>query len=306
MARSRVGGTSGLLSGKVGDVIYAITRNPDGTFRQQISSNPEERFNPNTDNQARARCTMATIERAMFTFVDFVATGWEGIEKGTLSVSEFSRVNYNAIKEYLAYMWDFDEEVDNYWDLPKKGQTQPRDGQFQLSRGSLRQGVGLRFTYGGLSSAYFMIQTREVVGSATLENWLQVNDLHKGEQFVNVMFLQGNTPSRSFVAWVIIATEANVNLNTEITNRNFRSLLTLKSNIPCNVVFNDSTKQLSISFTQADAYQVKRVTSYTWRRRREIDGKLLYSTATLTPFSSDPVADYGWQSMRMVKSSWKE
>lgn len=306
MARSRVGGTRGLLSGKVGDVIYSITRNPDGTFRQQLASNPESRFNPNTDEQARARCTMATIERAMFTFLDFVATGWEGVPPGTLSVSEFSKVNYNAIKEYLAYMWDFDEEVDNYWDLPKKGQTQPRDGQFQLSRGSLRQGYGMRFTYGGLSSAYFMIQTREVIGQGTLADWLETNDMKKGEQFINIMFLQGNTPSKSFVAWVIIATEANANLNTVMTSRNFRNLLTLKANIPCNVVFDESTKVLSIAFTQGVAYQVKRVTSHTWRRRREVDGKLLYSSATMTPFSSDPVADYGWQSMRMVKTSWKE
>ena len=68
---------------------------------------------------------MATIERAMFTFRDFMGTGWEDVPKGTLSVSAFSKYNYNEIKDFLEVMFDDDSNYEVMWNLPKKGQPQP-------------------------------------------------------------------------------------------------------------------------------------------------------------------------------------
>lgn len=124
MARSRIGGSSGLLSGKVGDVIYSITRNADGSYRQQLGINPESRFNPNTDAQARARMTMGLIERAMFTYVDFMGTGFEGVDLGTNSVSRFSELNYNAIKYEIEEYWNMEDWPD--WSrVPSKAGNEP-------------------------------------------------------------------------------------------------------------------------------------------------------------------------------------
>lgn len=304
MARSRSGGTSGLLSGKLGDVIYSITRNQDGSFRQQIASAPEYRENPNTFDQARARCTMATIERAMFTFRDFMGNGWEGVPLGTLSVSAFSQYNYNAIKEFLMVMFDDDSNYEVMWNLPKKGQTQPRGGTFRLSQGSLRIHRHWRLAYGGTSTPYWKISSLDYVGDGTVRSWLAVNGLEIGDQLVFVQFMEGLTPSKAMVQYVIVATELNVNPNTVITNQNFRNLLVLKSNVPCSVVFNNTTKILSIEFTQGVNYQLKCMSCNTVRLRRVVNGKFLYNNADLFTESSDPVHDYGWQGMRTVRPSW--
>lgn len=304
MARSRAGGTSALLSGKLGDVIYSITRNPDGSFRQSVSANPEERDNPNTFEQARARCTMATIERAMFTFRDFVASGWEGVERGTLSVSEFSRYNYNYLADFLKVMFDADDDFDVHWNLPKKGQTQPRAGDFRLSQGSLRIKKHWFLDQGGLNNPWFQVRSWPVLSEPTLGNWLSVNGLQIGDQLVFVQFMEGVTPSKAMVVYVIVATEKNANPNTIITNSNFRTLLTLKSNLPMNVVFNNQTKVLTVEFTQGQAYGLKCLSMDTVRLRREVNGKTLYNTADLFAESDDPVGDYGWQGMRAVRPSW--
>lgn len=306
MARSRTGGTNGLLSGKLGDVIYSITRNSDGSFRQQIGTNPVIRENPNTFEQARARCTMATIERAMFTFRDFVTTGWEGVEKGTLSVSAFSQTNYNYLKDFLEVMFDDDSNYDVHWNLPKKGQTQPRGGNFILSQGSLRmRKQWFLDNYGG-TSPWWGVRSWPMVAEPTLQNWLILNGLELGDQLVFVQFMEGLTPSKSMVTYAIVATEKNTNPNTIITNNNFRQLLTLKSNVPCNVTFDNTTKVLSIRFEQGANYDLKCLSCSTERLRREVNGKLFYNNAELSLWSDDPVHDYGWQGMRAVRPSWLE
>lgn len=306
MARSRTGGTNGLLSGKLGDVIYSITRNSDGSFRQQIGTNPVTRENPNTFEQARARCTMATIERAMFTFRDFVTTGWEGVEKGTMSVSAFSQTNYNYLKDFLEVMFDDDSNYDVHWNLPKKGQTQPRGGNFILSQGSLRmRKQWFLDNYGG-TTPWWGVRSWPMVAEPTLQNWLILNGLELGDQLVFVQFMEGQTPSKSMVTYAIVATEKTANPNTIITNTNFRQLLTLKSNVPCNVTFDNTTKVLSIRFEQGDNYGLKCLSCSTERLRREVNGKLFYNNAELSLWSDDPVHDYGWQGMRAVRPSWLE
>lgn len=306
MARSRIGGTNGLLSGKLGDVIYSITRNSDGSFRQQIGTNPVTRDNPNTFEQARARCTMATIERAMFTFRDFVTTGWEGVEKGTLSVSAFSQTNYNYLKDFLEVMFDDDSNYDVHWNLPKKGQTQPRGGNFILSQGSLRmRKQWFLDNYGG-TTPWWGVRSWPMVAEPTLQNWLILNGLELGDQLVFVQFMEGLTPSKSMVTYAIVATEKTTNPNTIITNTNFRQLLTLKSNVPCNVTFDNTTKVLSIRFEQGANYDLRCLSCSTERLRREVNGKLFYNNAELSLWSDDPVHDYGWQGMRAVRPSWLE
>lgn len=305
MARSRTGGSSGLLSGKLGDVIYSITRNSDGSFRQQISANPEFRENPNTDAQARARCTMGTIERAMFTFSDFMGTGFEGVASGTLSVSEFSKVNYNAIKEYLDYMWDFDVEVDNYWNLPKKGQTQPRAGQFILSRGSLRNPTRWLRGYAPVGNPRFSVQTMPVEGHPSVASWLEANQLQIGEQLVFVFFEEGRTPSLSRACYFLFATEQNVNPNTLITRQNFKQLFTLKSNVGGSVTWDEDYNRLLYLFEDTQGFGFRGVSVDGIRRRRQVGDRLLYSTCELSAPVFEPVETWGWQTMKQVKKSWQ-
>ena len=304
MARSRSGGTSGLLSGKLGDVIYSITRNADGSFRQQVSANPEYRENPNTDAQARARCTMATIERAMFTFRDFMGTGFEGIDKGTNSVSKFSEINYNNIKEQIEFWWDDPENWDDQFNLPKKGQQQPRGGCYILAQGSLRIHSLWMLGWGGLNNPYFYFRTNQTGANVSLKDWLAVNGMLIGDQRVKVVFMEGTTPSKSAVVYVIVATSLSANPNTVISRSNFRNLLTLSSNIPLNVTFDDATGRMTFEFTRGADYGFRCASMDADRLRRLKNGKLLYSNCELTTLGGYDPSDYGWQTLSQVKNSW--
>ena len=304
MARSRVGGSKALLSGKVGDVIYSITRNSDGTFRQQISANPEERINPNTDAQARARLTMATIERAMFTLRDFMGTGFENVDRGTLSVSEFSRVNYNAIKEQIEFWWDDPEGYEESYNLPRKGQGQPRAGAFILSRGSLRADNALIVSGRGLTDPYFAVRTSNRSGGVTLQTWLAQNSMRIGDQRVKAIFMEGVTPSKTAVAYIIMATNLNANPNAILTHSNFRQHLIISSNVPLNLSFNDETGVLAFEFVRGADYGFKCFSMYAERLRRPKGDRFLYNNSEFIPHAWYTAEDYGWQTLSNVKSSW--
>lgn len=307
MARSRVGGSTAKLSGKVGDIIYSITRNPDGSFRQVISANPEERFNPNTDAQARARMTMAMIERAMFTYRDFMGTGFEGVDLGTNNVSKFSEINYNTIKYDIETYWDVEDWPDWNYDFPRKGQTAPKDGCFIISQGSLRS--NLHFwpygTYGDRRE--FGFDTLAIGNEPTVADFLTANGLRPGMQYVAIFFCQGTTPSKSFVAWLMIWTEENVNQSVRLNNNNWRNYIKTNSNVLANAYFTTSTGQLTMKCDQLSAYSIQRTGCFGHRLRVREKGRFLYNTCEMQfATATTPQEDWGWKTLWQVKNSWIE
>lgn len=305
MARSRVGGSKGLLSGKVGDVIYSITRNADGSFRQMIGANPESRFNPNTDAQACARMTMGMIERAMFTYRDFMGTGFEGVDPGTNSVSKFSEVNYNEIREEILQYWDMPDWTEWNYDFPKKGQTVPKDGMFIISQGSIRWD-GLVYCVPATSNRrYFEVECLSQGVQPTVRHWLTSHNLKPGMQFVGIFFCEGTTPSRSFVAWIMLWTGENVRLDDVLTASNWRNYIKTNSNVPINAYFSDTDGSLHLRCERLDDLQVSR-TGCTGRRIRMRDGdKFRYNNCQMQwNVFPTPQEAWGWKTLWDVKPSW--
>lgn len=307
MARSRRGGTSGLLSGKVGDVIYSVTRNPDGSFRQSVSANPSYRENPNTDAQARARLTMAVVERAMFTFSDFVASGIEGVERGTLTVSEWSRLNYEMIRGEVEDFWNDPDYTDGLVDYPKKGVGVPRDGSFIVSRGSLKYSA--YWSHGAVASPAvgWVFRSFPSTAGLTVATWLARNQLRIGDQLVYLRFMRGRTPSKNFLSYCAVYTDAYTNPNTIITPQNFRNILKFVSNVPVNIMMSADTLQLVVTFADGASYDCVGLGSYAWRYRRQEGGKIFYNNAEML-WSAFPTPQeaWGWQTIADVKPSWIE
>lgn len=306
MARSRVGGSSGKLSGRVGDVIYSITRNADGSFRQQVTFNDGIRENPNTDAQARARLTMATIERAMFTYRDFMGTGFEGVELGTNCVSKFSEINYNNIKYDVEAYWDDPEWDETWWDLPKRGQTTARDGQFILSQGTLRK-YG-RWITEQCTPTYrqFGTYNEALTGSKRVRDLLANLDLVPGEQVVVIWFVNGTTRSYNFVAYMMLWTDKGVDINADLTPNNWRRYMNVRSNLPIESWWDGDTGQLYMMFRNVDQYRIKS-TGCLARRHRILDnGKYRYNNCEMSwnrlgwPWEVE-----NWQCINEVYQSWK-
>ena len=305
MARSRVGGSKGLLSGKVGDVIYSITRNADGSFRQMIGANPESRFNPNTDAQACARMTMGMIERAMFTYRDFMGTGFEGVDPGTNSVSKFSEVNYNEIREEILQYWDMPDWTEWNYDFPKKGQTVPKDGEFIISQGSIRWDDLVYCVPATTNRRYFEVECLGQGMQPTVRHWLASHNLKPGMQFVGIFFCEGTTPSRSFVAWIMLWTDENVRLDDVLTASNWRNYIKTNSNVPLNSYFSDSDGSLHLRCERLDDLQVSR-TGCTGRRIRMWDGtRFRYNNCQMQWVAfPTPQEAWGWKTLWDVKPTW--
>ena len=304
MARSRVGGTKSLLSGKVGDVIYSITRNPDGTFRQGVSMNPEERDNPNTDAQARARLTMATIERAMFTFKDMMGTGFEGVDRGTNSVSKFSEVNYNYYKDMIRDAWDLDMPEYVRLNLPNKGDTIPRDGEFIIAQGSLREHLGLNGTRGWGEHVSFRYDCVSLRNYNTLKLALGESDLKIGDQLACFMFGIGSRPAQSFIVWWVMWTDAVLPPTTRIDDSNWQRIIKFNSNVPLSPYYDSTNQCVCVRATGLENYGLYRWGSVGWRRRRDDNNTVRYSNAKMKMSRTDPWSYYGWQDVPTVKPSW--
>lgn len=305
MARSRVGGTSGLLSGRVGDVIYSVTRNADGSFRQQAAFNDGIRENPNTDAQARARLTMATVERAMFTYRDFMGTGFEGVALGTNSVSKFSEVNYNAMKYEIDVYWDDPEWPDYNYDFPRKGQGTPKDGCFIISQGSLPYNNYIHLQGANADRDWFGVETLDLEQPVTVRKFLGRNGLKPGMQFVGIFYCEGNTPSKSFVAWLMFWTDETVNLDAILTSSNWRNYIHTNSNVLMNAYMVNNTGKLWLRCENIAQYQIKR-TGCVGKRLRIRDGNIYrYSDCEMMwACFPDPQTAWGWKTVGQVKNTW--
>ena len=305
MARSRVGGSSGMLSGRVGDVIFSITRNSDGSFRQQAAFNDGIRVNHNTDEQARARLTMATVERAMFTYRDFMGTGFEGVALGTNSVSKFSEMNYNAMKYEIDEYWDDPEWPDYNYDFPRKGQGTPKDGCFIISQGSLKYNDYILTQPASENRDWFGIETQAIVPPFTVRKFLGRNGLKPGMQFVGIFFCQGTTPSRSFVAWLMMYSDENVRLDDVLTSSNWRNYIRINSNVLVNAYLVPETGKLWLRCENISSYGIAR-TGCMGKRLRIRDGNIYrYSNCEMMwNVFPTPQEAWGWKTVGDVKSTW--
>lgn len=304
MARGRVGGTHGLISGKVGDIIYSITRNPDGSYRQKVGSVPSDPTYMNTDEQARARLTMATIERAMFTFRDMMGTGFEGVDSGTNSVSKFSELNYNKFKEDIASAWALDMPDFVRCDLPLKGQAIPKDGEFIISQGTLRHFVGFNGSYGGGNRPHFNWTTIRFNNYTTLKEALWQSGVYIGDQIACFMFGKGRTPKQSMVVWWVMYTDPGLSPKTYIDESNFREYLKFNSNVQISVLYDNSDKGVHVIANDLSSYGISNWGCIGWRRRAVKGGIIRYSTQSMEYKKTDPWGREGWLSVPDVKDSW--
>lgn len=306
MARSRTGGTKSLLSGKLGDVIYQITRNADGSFRQSMQANPESRVNNNTEEQARARLTMATIERAMFTFAPIMGSGFEGVDAGTNNVSKFSEVNYNFFKSAIENAWVNNIQHNVKLDLPTKGYKFAKDGEFIISQGSLRPIVGFNGSRGGGSNVRFSWKMVELNNYNTLREALWQTGIYIGDQIACLQFGIGSSPSKSALVWFVMYTDRELRPDTIITKNNWRNILKFNSNVPINTLYDEATQAIYVQAEHLEQYGISNWGCTGWRRRNVVRGKVCYSNQSMRSSYPNPWHQWGWKDIDDVKSSWIE
>lgn len=305
MARSRVGGTRGLLKGKVGDFVYQITRDEYGQFRQNVYGYTADPYNPSTDAQICARAAMACVERAMFSYYDFIYNAFQGKQAGNESINEFSRINYQAIRnQFDAYYID-EEFNEPYWDFPLKGNTMVKSGLFTISQGSLRMRDSFAYGMYANQNILFQMWERENHPQQTVGDFLSRYGLKQGDILDFLIVVYGRTQSNNFVGHIQMCVQLGVNLNTIITSANFKTLLGFASDFRLNVNYYNNVGNFLISYEVPDNNTYKACFGYACKLSRYDNYRWLFNNAQITLPDDVYFGRAGWRTPFEVFSKWK-
>lgn len=137
MATSRVGGTKGKLTGQVGNTIYQVRRNDDGTYTQIVYNKGERTETTITPKlQAQRMCT-AMVESLMRDLRPVATISFQSGKNKSQSLNAFSSANLRLVKRDCQDHW-YDQ---NTFVFPRHYRTDIniRDlgGPYMISSGTL-------------------------------------------------------------------------------------------------------------------------------------------------------------------------
>lgn len=105
MASGRVGGTKSMKSGQVGDEIYQIVKNPDGTYSQVVYGKPEQVVQAITPKlQAQRMCT-CMVEALMRDLKPVGRISWQSAPNKSKSLNAMSSYNLQLVARDCKSNW---------------------------------------------------------------------------------------------------------------------------------------------------------------------------------------------------------
>lgn len=152
MARSKSGGSRAFLRGRIASDVYSVGKDSKGNRQQIVRSRPESVVNPMTLPQQVVRMCMKTSALALKELSVIVNHSWEGVPYGQMSVSEFNRINFAALKA----QYESEPDVTGKFGYARPSTRGMCLGPYQVSKGSLVLPASLTYpmaqgTYGTAS-----------------------------------------------------------------------------------------------------------------------------------------------------------
>lgn len=170
MAKSKVGGVFGMLSGKVGSAVYRTTNaSLDRGTTQVVAQKPTSVKNPNTVSQIIQRMKVGPAQKFYDAFEKVVENGimshsWEGVPYGNKSRLRFLQLAMSGdVKAYAP-----------------KGYTGVTPGVYQVSEGSLPE---IKAVEGEVTQFIFYFGTQSSgLTAATVSAILSTGSVQQGDQ----------------------------------------------------------------------------------------------------------------------------
>lgn len=105
MASGRVGGTKSKVSGVIGNEVYSVRRNSDGSYSQVVSAKPESVQYTNTDKQAAQRMVTGMVEGLMKGLRKIGTISMQSGVNKSKSLNAFSSFNLQQVNADMKANW---------------------------------------------------------------------------------------------------------------------------------------------------------------------------------------------------------
>ena len=323
MAISRVGGTKGMLSGQVGNTIYQIKNNGDGTFTQ-IAYNKGERtettFSPKL--QAQRMCT-SMVESLMKQLKPVVGISFEAGRNKTSSCNSFASVNLRLVQRdcqdhwYANNRFVFPIMYKGYPDFSELG------GPYMISSGSLSKNLfdgivaddyapaawaDLPYPDARLYGLFFDVR----LGAETLNDFRERHGITSLDKFVFVGFrtwisydpAPEDPKTLSQHVYLIAQLNRSIASDTILTASVIKNLFVFNSNFTPDVYLSRDHTKMCVGFCLNPADTDDQIYYYAGFSESHISGKKRISTSFYTN-DVDPDEPYMLNRQpSMVFGSW--
>lgn len=136
MASGRVGGTKSMKSGQVGDEIYQIVKNADGTYSQVVYGKPEQVVQAITPRlQAQRMCT-CMVEALMRDLKPVGRISWQSAANKSKSLNAMSSYNLQLVARDCKTNWYSNNQYLYPWRFYKDSTVEKLGGPYMISAGT--------------------------------------------------------------------------------------------------------------------------------------------------------------------------
>ena len=141
MAKGRVGGTKAKIRGQVGDTIYQIRNNGDGTYTQIVMEKGERTETETSELlQAQRMCT-AMVQAFMRDLKSIGQISVQSAKTKTESLNALSSLNLKTVRQDCIDHWYDKGDFYFPWCTNKGTLLQQVGGQYHLSQGTLQNDI---------------------------------------------------------------------------------------------------------------------------------------------------------------------
>lgn len=260
MASGRVGGTKALISGKVGNEVYQIRQNSDGTYGQVVQPYVEKQPPTKTVRLAVQQMCTAMVESMMKDLKEVGKISFQSGANKSKSLNAFS--SYNLLKlaqDCKANWWDSTQFC-----YPQKGNSIKLGGAFIMSAGSLNfnsfenigspdaNGTPFSYTVDRVFSGSFLVFRIPAV-NCTIEQFMQANRLVYSSVVVHVNYWDDQEDYEGRYDYNIITLNPKIRPSMVATPENLDSLFVCKANHDAFKYYNSSTSAFLVGNGTTDA-----------------------------------------------------
>lgn len=229
MAKGRVGGTRSRLSGKVGDEVYTVHRDDDGTYTQVVSAMPDTRDDTLTPELVKQRMCMSICYRYMSALAPVINKAFDNKLSKPLNLQEFVRINVPRLRQRME---DTERESDPIW-YYQYGDENVYPAPVKLSQEiKLQSWLTSKEAAQGDNSWSANVGFGSVIVGDTIGAWRKRYGLEIGDLGVILLQLVDADPTRNCINLLRLTFNGGLGDNYLLTAERFPQMFTVDGDCP--------------------------------------------------------------------------